>query len=169
MIDRKNKQYKTDKLFLEVAEKLSKQSHCESLKVCALAVNNNRIIGTGINGTPPKLTNCDSYFKKYYIDNNIKIEYDEWIKTKEWRELHHKWSLLNEIHAEISLIGICAKTGVSIDNATIYCTHQPCSDCTKALISCGVKKIVFLNKYDKTPQESIDLINQAKIIYKQIK
>jgi len=40
-----------------------------------------------------------------------------------------------------------AREGISINGATIYCTYEPCFDCTRAIIAAGLKRIVFAEKY----------------------
>ena len=37
--------------------------------------------------------------------------------------------------------------GVGTVGATAYCTHSPCSNCTKLLISAGIERIVFETNY----------------------
>jgi dCMP deaminase len=37
--------------------------------------------------------------------------------------------------------------GVSLQGATAYCTHQPCVNCSKLLISAGVTKIIYAQAY----------------------
>jgi hypothetical protein len=51
------------------------------------------------------------------------------------------------VHAEINAIIQCAINGVSTTDATIYCTNYPCSDCLKALINAGIKRIVYIDGY----------------------
>jgi dCMP deaminase len=50
-------------------------------------------------------------------------------------------------HAEANAVVQGALHGVSLENATAYCTHQPCVNCSKLLISAGVKKIVYETAY----------------------
>jgi dCMP deaminase len=40
-----------------------------------------------------------------------------------------------------------ARNWVKIEWATIYCTHQPCYECTKNIIASGIKKIVYKEKF----------------------
>jgi dCMP deaminase len=41
-----------------------------------------------------------------------------------------------------------ARSGVSIKDATLYCSLQPCFDCTKNIIATGIKKIVYEKSYN---------------------
>jgi dCMP deaminase len=36
---------------------------------------------------------------------------------------------------------------VSLDEATAYCTHQPCVNCAKLLVSAGIVRIVYRDSY----------------------
>jgi len=160
----KNKKTKQmDKLFTDIALRFAKESHCESHKVCALAVKNNRIIATGINGTPKGSINCDDYFKAYHKSKKINIDYNDWIKTKEFRSLHHDWSNKNETHAEMSLVAECAKNGISLKDSTIYTTLKPCVYCSKLLSGLGIKEIIYINDYDKSDIVSEHLLNTCGI------
>ena len=53
---------------------------------------------------------------------------------------------------EMNLQNVCAreaaaKLGVSIDGATLYCTHQPCSMCCKMIINSGIKRVIYKEGY----------------------
>jgi dCMP deaminase len=50
-------------------------------------------------------------------------------------------------HAEANAVVQGAYHGISLEGATAYCTHEPCINCSKLLISAGVKKIVFSDPY----------------------
>jgi len=129
-------QNRLDKIFMNVAVEFSTLSHCVSYQVGAVAVIDGRIIATGINGTPRGMVNCDQVFLHYDASKD--------------RELHNRWSLTHEIHAEMNIIIFCAKTGIELDGATIYSTVQPCQDCMKNLLQSGVVRIVYKYPYDKS-------------------
>lgn len=119
-----------DKNFIKIAEEVSKWSKCISKHVGALIVKDNRILSTWYNWTPAWYINCSDYWNNNY--------------TKE----HHDWSDKYEIHAEMNSILWAARKGVNIEWSTIYCTHQPCFQCTKNIIASWIKKIVYKNKYE---------------------
>lgn len=50
-------------------------------------------------------------------------------------------------HAEQNAIIQAAKLGVSIDGATLYCTHQPCSVCAKMIINAGIRRVIYRDGY----------------------
>ncbi len=65
------------------------------------------------------------------------------------------------VHAEQNAIIQAAKLGVSVDGATLYCTHQPCTICAKMIINAGIKRVVF--KYGYPDEFSMNLFEQAKV------
>jgi dCMP deaminase len=125
------------KIFLDIAENISKMSHCISYKVGCILVKEGRIISTGYNGTAKGFPNCDD------INSNLNIN------MPEDRNIHHNFSNMFEIHAEINAILCAAKNGISIKDSILYCTLQPCYDCLKMICNSGIKTIIYRNKYDK--------------------
>ena len=47
------------------------------------------------------------------------------------------------VHAEQNAIVDCAKRGVSCDECEAYITHYPCLNCTKLLLSAGIKENIL--------------------------
>lgn len=147
------KQNKLDETFLKIASTFAELSHCVSHQVGAVLVKDGRIISTGYNGSPPGYINCDEKFDK----NNFE------------REAHHEWSNIYEPHAEGNAIGFAAKNGISTEGSTIYCTLQPCLNCTKMIITAGIKRIVYDKSYDKNPyqKEQLELLMKCGIEFVQ--
>lgn len=140
-----------DEIYLFKAFCMATMSHCRGKKVAAIIVKNGREITTGINGTPEGCKNCDEIFP-----TKNSAEYD--------RDKHHAFQLMHEIHAEINAISFAAKTGISTDGATLYCTAEPCNDCLKAIIAAGIKRIVYAEKYsyakrDEMMKENLKALN----------
>lgn len=169
------------KLFIDIAERFAEESHCLSKHVAAIAVKNNRIVCTGINGTPEGTENCDLHWEKEYLKSKFrrfsKLPYvnehfwekdddsifSDWLKTDEWRELHTKWSTNHEVHAEQNLISEAAQNGINIGQSDIYVTLSPCIHCAKALVSLHPKAVYYKTKYDKSGSEVEDLFKLVNI------
>lgn len=127
----------SDKNFINIATELATASKCVSKQVGAVIVKDGRILSTGYNGTPAGYTNC----------------VDHW--DGEYTSEHHEWSKTYEIHAEMNAIIWAARQGISIENATIYVTLEPCSECSKNLIASGIKRIVYAKSYEHTHSGTI--------------
>jgi dCMP deaminase len=133
-----------DKNFMKIAEEIANASNCVSRHVGAVIVKDGRVISTGYNGTPKGYMNCSEHWNNEY--------------TKD----HHEWSLLHEIHAEMNAIIWAARTGISIEGSTLYCTTEPCSECSKNLIASGVTRIVWKDKYPYNDINDISINGMLK-------
>lgn len=127
----------SDENFINIAQELSTASKCVSKQVGAVIVKDGRILSTGYNGTPAGYINCREHWDDEYTHE------------------HHEWSKTYEIHAEMNAIIWAARKGISIENATIYVTLEPCSECSKNLIASGIKRIVYSKSYEHTHSETI--------------
>ena len=66
------------------------------------------------------------------------------------------------VHAEQNAICQAAKLGISLEGATLYCTHQPCSICAKIIVNSGIKRIVYREGY---PDEfAMKILSEADIL-----
>jgi len=127
--------------FMEMAFHVAKRSTCLRRKVGAIIVKNKRILTTGYNGPPVNLPHC----------NEIGC-----IREKLNIPSGQKHELCRGIHAEQNSIIQAAIHGISINNSIIYCTHHPCSICTKMLINSNISKIYYKHGYpDSFAQEML--------------
>ncbi len=126
---------KWDKRFMELTVEISKWSSCykPNRNVGAIIVKGRRILTTGYNGAPAGVDSCKE--RGECLRNNMGIASGE------------RQELCYAIHAEQNAIIQAAKLGVSIDGATIYCTHQPCAICAKMIVNAGIERVVYLNPY----------------------
>lgn len=142
----------SDKSFINIAHEIASASKCVSKQVGAVIVKDGRILSTGYNGTPAGYTNCCDHWNGEY--------------TKE----HHDWSKTYEIHAEMNALIWAAREGISIKNATIYVTLEPCSDCSKNLIASGIKRIVYDRGYEHTNSDVVTkFLEDNGVVIEQIK
>ena len=51
---------------------------------------------------------------------------------------------------------MAARRGVSIEWSTIYCTFQPCFQCTKNIIAAWIKKIIYSKRYEHVDSNITD-------------
>ncbi|MBP5308259.1 MAG: dCMP deaminase family protein, partial [Clostridia bacterium] len=120
---------KWDKRFMEMAEVVASWSSCfqENRHIGAVIVRDKRILTTGYNGAPGGVESCaekgECLRKKLNIPSGTRHE------------------LCYAVHAEQNAITQAAKLGISVEGATLYCTHQPCVICAKMIINSGIKKV----------------------------
>lgn len=166
--------------FLQIAYLISQESKCCSWKVGAVIEKNGRIISTGYNGSPAGGVNCcDHAAEQGWIGQRkptgtgLRQEGLQISKVgllSEHRAAHSAWSAKNEIHAELNAILFAARTGSSIEGATMYVTLSPCPDCAKAIAQSGIKKLVYCETYDRNvpgwdeilKNSSVEVFNVSK-------
>ncbi|MDO4541668.1 MAG: dCMP deaminase family protein [Bacillota bacterium] len=122
-----------DEYFMEMARVAASRSTCLRRKVGAVAVStDNRILGTGYNGALPGTPHCD-------VTGCIRQEMN--IPSGERQEI------CRAQHAEANICNIAARYGIALEGSTIYVTNQPCVTCMKAIITSGIKRIVYEGDY----------------------
>ena len=124
-------------IFLNITDEFTKFSKCISKQVGCIIVKDNRIISSGVNGSPSGATNCCEIFDKSLIQD------------PEYREKHHKFSESMECHAEENAIINAAKYGICLMNSELYVSMKPCERCLKMIANLGIKNIYYRNDYDK--------------------
>ncbi len=144
---------KWDKRFVELAKTIATWSSCyqDNRKIGAVIVKNKRILTTGYNGAPAGIKSC--------------VERGECLRRKLNIPSGTRHELCYAIHAEQNAIIQAAKLGVSIEGATLYCTHQPCVICAKMIVNSGIARIVYVEGY---PDDfSLSLIAEASVTLEQ--
>ena len=140
---------KGDKRFIDMAEVVGSWSSCyqENRHVGAVIVKDKRVLATGYNGAPAGVKSCkdkgECLRKKLNIPSGTRHE------------------LCFAVHAEQNAIAQAARFGISVEGATIYVTHQPCTICTKMIINAGIKKVIYKHGY---PDDfSVVLLKEAGV------
>ena len=142
-------QMKWDKRFMSIAKDVATWSSCvrNGRQVGSVIVKNNRILTTGYNGAPAGIKSCKE--RGFCLRDKLGIQSGT------------RAEMCYAIHAEQNAVIQAAKMGISVEGATIYVTHQPCSVCTRILINSGISRIVYDNAY---PDEfSLDLLKESGI------
>lgn len=135
-----------DVIYMELAEKLAKRSHCVKMHVGAVLTKDTRIVSLGYNGPPAGTHNCD----------------EEW--PAEGCPRDSKGSCSLALHAEQNAILYASKNNVSVEGATLYITLSPCIACARIIFTTGIKKVIYLNsyaEYKKIPSdEGVDFLKK---------
>ena len=140
---------KWDKRFMDLAEVVAGWSSCyqQNRHVGAVIVKNKRIITTGYNGAPEGVETCR--------DKGLCLRREKNIPSGTMQEVCYA------VHAEQNAICQAAKLGISIQGATLYCTHQPCVICARMIINSGISKVIYKNGY---PDEfSLELFKESGV------
>lgn len=151
--DLKKRQAKWDRRFMDMAKMVASWSTCIrcNRQVGAVIVKDKRVIATGYNGAPSGIKSCAD--RGYCMRDRLNISSGT------------RAELCFSNHAEQSALIQAAKLGVSVDGATIYVTHRPCTLCTKLIINAGIKRVVYGYSYPDEfsmklmEQSSIELVN----------
>lgn len=126
---------KWDKRFMELTQTIAQWSSCyqQNRKIGAIIVKNKRILTTGYNGAPSGILSC--------------VERGECMRRRLNIPSGTRHELCYAIHAEQNAIIQAAKLGVSIEGATLYCTHQPCVICAKMIVNSGINRVIYGEGY----------------------
>ncbi|MBU4076495.1 MAG: cytidine/deoxycytidylate deaminase family protein [Euryarchaeota archaeon] len=140
-----------DEYFMEIAIIVAKRSTCLRNQVGAVIVKEKRILSTGYNGAPRNLEHC--------LDIGCVREQNNIASGT-------RHELCRAVHAEQNAIIQAAIHGVSIENAIVYCTHQPCILCAKMLINANVNKVVYGTVYPDT--QALKFFEKAGVEVEQL-
>lgn len=113
---------KWDRRFMDLARHVAQWSKDPSTKVGAVLVGvDRRNIALGYNGFPPGISDHHGRL----ADRSIKYRLIQ----------HAERNVLDNARFEVAL-------------GTLYCTHLPCSECTKSIISRRIARIVYRGSDD---------------------
>lgn len=140
---------KWDKRMMDMCDLVSTWSSCyrHGRQIGAVIARDKRILTTGYNGAGSGIKSC--------------VDKGECLRDKLGIESGTRHEVCYAVHAEQNAIIQAAKLGVSVQGATLYCTHQPCSICAKMIINSGISKVVFREGY---PDEfSLEMFSEAGV------
>ena len=114
-----------DTYFLNIAEQVAKRATCPRASVGALIIKDNRFVSTGYNGAASGEEHC--------TDVGCLVENDHCQRAT---------------HAEINAVAEAAKSGRSVDGATLYLWSSTtrgstsCHQCSQVMKAAGIIRIV---------------------------
>jgi len=127
--------------FMMVAKLVSVRSTCNSRKIGAVIVRNNRILSTGYNVAVHGAPHCIDRGPDFCLRRSIGAHDAD------------KYNYCISSHAEVNAIDQAARFGISLENSVLYCTLEPCNWCFKQLVQAGIKEIYFEEAYDSKNKE----------------
>jgi dCMP deaminase len=135
-----------DEIYMDLAEKLAKRSHCVKAQVGAVLTKDTRIVSLGYNGPPAGTHNCD----------------EEWPQDGCPRDSKGSCSLA--LHAEQNAILYATKNNISLQDTTLYVTLSPCIACARVIFTTGIKKVFYVNSYAQfkglSSDEGVDFLRR---------
>jgi dCMP deaminase len=138
-----------DTYFMSITALVAQRSTCTRRAVGAIIVKDKRILSTGYNGAPTGSAHC---LEVGCMRESLQVPSGE------------RHELCRGIHAEQNAIIQAAYHGVSVKDAVLYCTNQPCAICAKMIINAGIIKIVYQSGYtDALAQEMLSETDIALI------
>jgi len=135
-----------DEYFLKIASVVAERSTCRRHHVGAVAARDKHILSTGYNGAASGLKDC---LELGCLRDELGIPSGT------------RHEICRGIHAEQNVIIQASLHGVSLEGATVYCTHTPCILCAKMLVNARIKRYVTFGKY--ADDDFIDLFKEARI------
>lgn len=156
-------QKKLDNIYLRMAKIWSENSYCIRRKVGCLVVKDSMIISDGYNGTPSGFPNVG----EYSVDPSHEPSHlmpDEFRRDKLTKLAEEGLAIKTYpyvLHAEANALTKLTKSTNSSEGATLYCTDEPCLECSKLIIQSGIKRVVYSREYHT--HAGIELLAQAGI------
>lgn len=127
-----------DCYFIDIAKAVSARAIDPSIHVgCVIVDTGRRIIATGYNGFPPG-----------FPDDRLP------------RTRPEKYPYT--IHAEANAV---ASSRADLRLGTLYCTHSPCVECAKLIITSGIRRVVYETEYATSPA-ALEQSDLAKKLFK---
>ena len=110
---------------METASLWARRSKDPGTQVGAVLIGvDDRVLSIGYNGSP----------------NGFPDEQVPWNRlATDPEDTKYPWVIHAELNAILNFKGLTS----DLQGSTLYTTHLPCNECTKALIQAGVKKIVY--------------------------
>ena len=133
-----------DEYFMRLAELAATRSTCLRRQVGALLVADRRVLATGYNGPPRRLSHCR---EAGCLREDLHIPSGQ------------RHEICRAIHAEQNAILQAAHHGVLVRRAALYSTHQPCAICAKLILNLDITRLVLRGDY---PDElALDLLREG--------
>jgi dCMP deaminase len=131
-----------DEYFMTIALATAKRSTCPRLSVGAVLTKDGKILSTGYNGSPRGTAHC-SEVGCYMVNGSCK----------------------RTTHAEANAL-LFAKG--NFDGGTLYCTSEPCLECTKIIINSGVIRVVYRFQYKNADPLSKELFEESGVVHEHL-
>lgn len=151
-------QHELDIVYMDMAISMSSISKGKRAQVGAIAVTQNGVVITGVNGLPKQLGN-----ELEYEEVNLISVFGQSPYIERTGKLITKPTV---IHAENAILVKCAREGVSMLNSVVYTSLSPCEHCASMLVSAGVSRVVYYEQYRCL--KGLEVLKQCGVIVEQL-
>ncbi len=141
----------TDTYYMGIAFAVREKANCTGNRVGAVIVKENRVISTGYNGVPEGMPNC--------LDGgclrcrNPGGQFSSGVG----------YDLCICVHAEQNALLSAARFGISVQDATLYTTMQPCFGCAKEMLQARIRNVVYVHPWTPSdPDPEMDRMKKAE-------
>ncbi len=135
-----------EEYFMDITDLVARRSTCIRRSVGAVIVKDKRLLATGYNGAPSGIAHCSE---------------TGCMREKQNVPSGQRHELCRGIHAEQNAIIQAAYHGVSIKDASLFCTNLPCSICAKMIINAGIRTIWYRSGY--ADPMSMEMFREANV------
>ena len=137
-----------DEYFIGIMKAVARRGTCDRGRVGCVIARDKQVLVSGYAGSPKGLKHCDE------VGHQIKTTiHEDGSQTKH---------CVRTTHGEQNAICQAAKLGISINEATLYCSITPCSACAKMIINAGIKRVVAEKRYH-AGKETEELFKDAGV------
>jgi dCMP deaminase len=127
--------------YMRLALVVESGAKCLGSRVGAVIVRDNRVLGSGYNGTPAGYPNCTES-ERGCRRCALRLEApDAGLAGK-------LYDICLCVHAEQNAMLTAARFGTAIDGAVVYTTVQPCFNCLKEIMQTRIRGVVFRRDWE---------------------
>jgi dCMP deaminase len=127
--------------YMRLALVVESGAKCLASRVGAVIVRDNRVLGSGYNGTPAGYPNCTEAERGCRRCALRLDQPDAGLAGK-------LYDICLCVHAEQNAMLTAARFGVALDGAFLYTTVQPCFNCLKELMQVRICGVVFQRPWE---------------------
>lgn len=140
--------------YMDLAKRTAQLSYANKLKVGAILVKNDNIIGFSYNGTPSGWDNVAENRIYVSMEDAVSLDYPDLYKKYPYSErigqddIRFDLKTKTEVsHAEENLILKLARSNESSEGGIMFVTHNPCYICSRMIYGARISEVYYAEDY----------------------
>lgn len=140
--------------YMDLAKRTAQLSYANKLKVGAILVKNDNIIGFSYNGTPSGWDNVAENRIYVSMEDAVSLDYPDLYKKYPYSErigqddIRFDLKTKSEVsHAEENLILKLARSNESSEGGIMFVTHNPCYVCSRMIYGARISEVYYAEDY----------------------